>query len=61
MPEYDKLLSLSIIKLSARIATDSGLNGNISGGDRIYIDIFENILKIKIGNNLGKTGVLPDR
>ena len=29
MPEYDKLGSLSIIKPPARIATDSGWNGNI--------------------------------
>jgi hypothetical protein len=29
MPEYDKLRSLCILKRPARIATDSGLNGNI--------------------------------
>src|SRR4029079_11634613 len=29
MPEYDKLGSLCIIKPPARIATDSGWNGNI--------------------------------
>ena len=29
MPEYDKVSSLCIIKPPARIATDSGFNGNI--------------------------------
>jgi len=58
VPQSDKVRSLCIIKRPARIATDSGLNGDIPA-THLHGHI-QKFSKEKWGNNLGKTVVLPE-